>query len=72
MTPEMNKNEGLPEGADQDATQRIRPGAQQNNPRRPNRKKREPFLARFEMRTSVPGMGGRGFRRKSKVEPRRA
>ena len=27
MTPEMNKNEGLSEGADQDATQRIRSGA---------------------------------------------
>jgi len=27
MTPEMNKNDGLPEGADQDATQRIPSGA---------------------------------------------
>ena len=27
MTPELNKNEGLPDGADQDATQRISAGA---------------------------------------------
>ena len=27
MTPEMNKNEGLPDGAEPDATQRIRSGA---------------------------------------------
>ena len=71
MTPELNKNEGLPDGAE--LTQR---GAstlgQWNNPRRPNRKKREPLSGPFERHTCVPGMGAKGSSLKSRVEPRRA
>ena len=71
MTPELNKNEGLPDGAEPDATDASTPG-QWNKPRRPNRKKRERPFGRFERHTCVPGMGVKGSSLKSRVEPRRA
>ena len=71
MTPELNRNEGLPDGAEPDATRRINAG-QWNKPRQPNRKKREPPSGPFERHTCVPGMGAKGSSLKSRVEPRRA
>ena len=62
MTPEMNKNEGLPNGAEPDATQRTRSRTAE---RRTARNENGFWLA-SRCISSVPGMGGRGSSRKAK------
>ena len=71
MTPEMNKTEEIPDGADLDATRRISAGAaEQAEAPEPEEAKR--LSARFETHICVPGTGARGASRKSRVGPRRA
>ena len=71
MTPELNKTEEYPTQPNRTQRGASAPGAA-DNPRRPNRKKREPLLARFEMHICVPGTGAKGASLKSRVEPQRA
>ena len=72
MTPEMNKNEGLPDGADQDATQRIRSGAAEQPETTEPQETRTDFRLASRGIRACPGWAEEGSSRKSRVEPRRA
>ena len=72
MTPELNKNEGLPEAAEPGrnaAHQRWVSGTTRGDRTARNENR---LSGRFERHTCVPGMGAKGSSLKSRVEPRRA
>ena len=72
MTPELNKNDGLPDAAELDATRRIGAGVSRTTRGDRAGRNENHLWVRFETHTCVPGTGAKGSSRKSRVEPRRA
>ena len=72
MTPEMNKTEGLPDGAEQDATQRIRSGAAEQPEATEPEETRTVFGSLREAYRACPGWAEEEPAGKAESEPRRA